>query len=333
MITKSQHVQNDIIRKKKGHVFIDPRNRNKVIVKRPHYKEFINAILPYVDVAIWTSMTSDNGSEALYKMFTPEEVHQNFQFLWYQEHCMKTIRYKYKDVFLKPLQKVYDIGLRTRYTPAQVLLVDDSPYKCCRNHHFTSLHPETFRGDIADRFLLDSLLPVIMQLSVARDVRLFVKHQEPKWSSDNMARDRAGELWQRLQRAGYIFKEPKPPPYCILHVSAYERTIDDMAMLVSLLDKPEDLSTLTSEEIEAFSSRLGYNPNDQLVPEGRIGFLKYIRARADRGHLSNSIPSTRECRGLNQALRRNPMAVDTTCTNKMCGKCSHVTYPVSYSKG
>ena len=115
-----------------------------------------------------------------------------------------------------------------------------------------------------------------------------------------------------------------------MDVYASERTIDDMGMLVSLLDKPEDLSTLTSEEIEAVSSRLGYDPNDQFVPKGRIGFLKYLQAQVDRGHLSNLIPLTQECRDLNQALWRDPRVVDITCTNKTCRKFSHVTYVVSY---
>ena len=75
---------------------------------------------------------------------------------------------------LKDLQKVKEI--LKDIDLSLTLLIDDSPEKNLLNDEFSAIHPQTWTGDLNDKFLMNTMLPWLKNmfssnLSVAEYVR------------------------------------------------------------------------------------------------------------------------------------------------------------------
>jgi hypothetical protein len=83
-----------------------------------------------------------------------------------------------KELYLKSIQKYLFSGFRGRYCAENTVVVDDSPMKHVLNLSENVILPEswTFVGaSESDSFLMDTLLPWVLQLHVNQDqgIRMF----------------------------------------------------------------------------------------------------------------------------------------------------------------
>jgi hypothetical protein len=82
------------------------------------------------------------------------------------------VKFTYKPVFLKVLRKELFFGFNGRYAEDNTIIVDGSPPKHVLNPSENVILPEawTFAGaSQVDTFLMDTLLPWILQLHINRE--------------------------------------------------------------------------------------------------------------------------------------------------------------------
>jgi hypothetical protein len=119
-----------------------------------------------------------------------------------------------KPVFLKVLQKELFFGFNGRYAKDNTIIVDDSPPKHMLNPFENVILPEawTFTGiGQADTFLMDTLLPWILQLHMNREqgIRAFQNVNQigcPMMCDDPFDLE-YGDLMQAIKDDGYIQKK------------------------------------------------------------------------------------------------------------------------------
>lgn len=84
-------------------------------------------------------------------VFGPGQGKRACRFIWDQKRCKRAGKHpenRHKPLFLKPIAAI--LGECPEIPADQVLLIDDSPYKCVRNPPHTAIHPPTWDPDQAD---------------------------------------------------------------------------------------------------------------------------------------------------------------------------------------
>jgi len=120
------------------------------VTKRPHLDVFLEAVLAWFDLAVWTSSGEDYAKATVSKLF---EDPSSLNFVWASSRCTQAYDQDTLEAYaLKDLKKVKRKG----YPLERVLLIDDSPEKA-RRQYGNHLHLRPFQGDPHDRELLDVL--------------------------------------------------------------------------------------------------------------------------------------------------------------------------------
>lgn len=136
------------------------------VYKRPFLNEFLDTVLEWFDVAVWSSAPS-------YVQGVTERLFMNLgtlRFAWSNERC--TRRYDpelLEEYWVKDLRKVRRAG----YALERVVVLDDTPAKLER-HYGNHLRLRPFMGERDDREL-QLVLPFLKWLRTVENVRLVEK--------------------------------------------------------------------------------------------------------------------------------------------------------------
>ncbi len=99
-----------------------------MVYKRPYVEEFIKFCVQHFKVAVWTSSTRSYAEEIVEALF-PENY--PLEFVFARDRCVRRFNPEYQDhYFIKDLRKVKSKG----YTLEQIIMLDDTPSKLCRNY-------------------------------------------------------------------------------------------------------------------------------------------------------------------------------------------------------
>ncbi|XP_078179408.1 ATP-dependent RNA helicase dbp2-like isoform X2 [Carex rostrata] len=160
--------------------------RGKSVFKRPFCTDFLQFCFTNFEVGIWSSRNKNNLQKAI--NYVLGDLKNMLLFCWDQSKCtipnLKSKENQDKPVFFKELQKLWDNqepGLpwkRGRFTKANTLLVDDSPYKALLNPLFTAIFPNpySFKNKEDKSLGVGGALRMYLELvATAEDVQCFVK--------------------------------------------------------------------------------------------------------------------------------------------------------------
>jgi hypothetical protein len=105
-------------------------------------------------VDVWSSARKGNVNQVVKFLFNSAK--QQPAFVWHQEHCtnigISHPQSRYKPVFLKELLKLWrkvDRQLswaKGVYSPINIILIDDFPYKASRNPPHTAIFPQPYKA-------------------------------------------------------------------------------------------------------------------------------------------------------------------------------------------
>lgn len=330
LLVSSEYVGKDDVRKKEllsqGHV-TDGRFMYFV---RPGMHRFLELLFGVFDVGLWTCAKKRKATDTMNAIFTQEE-RSKFKFLYNQSHAKYTgIMNPYKTsgespVYVKPLSLLYG-SPNTPFNESNTLLIDDSPYKAILNPPNTSLFAPTFSIENVkdDDFLLCLLWPVLEKLQYARDVRIFLSHNEPWWSRNLALLDRKNfpKIYEGivLSCKEDIRRIPQRnlKPFSVLDVSPFElpwAVVD----LVNSIGSP--VSSLNDEVVADLVFDLGSGCGGVPVPDPRKFLEDVFRIRDTTLHFKYRMPFPDSCLA-DRSL--DPMGLKGTCTNRACGRCGPV---------
>jgi carboxy-terminal domain RNA polymerase II polypeptide A small phosphatase len=116
---------------------------NLFVYKRPFVDEFLQTVVPFFNLAVWSSGTDDYVEYLAQNIIVP---HTNPIFVWGRSRCtqrrsMGTGEY----YFVKRLTKLRRMG----YPINKMIIVDDSPEKCQCNFG-NAIYVPPFLGSTAD---------------------------------------------------------------------------------------------------------------------------------------------------------------------------------------
>jgi RNA polymerase II subunit A small phosphatase-like protein len=137
------------------------------VTKRPFLDEFINRVVDWFDVAIWTAATDDYAQEIIQQVFP--DPHQ-LKFIWSRKRCALRFDYEKGDYYwVKDLKKVKRLG----YELEKVLVIEDEPRSTKRNYGNLIL-TSPFDGNLHDKEL-KTLLYFLEWISKVENVRRIEK--------------------------------------------------------------------------------------------------------------------------------------------------------------
>ena len=143
-----------------------------VAYRRPHLHKFIEAVLGWFDVAVWSSSTADYAAIVTANVFSTSAASK---FVWARDRCTRRFNPEtWQEDWIKDLRKVKRHG----YPLERILAIDDSPEKLQR-HYGNHIRVMPFVGDPAD-CELESLLPFLDWIRSVENVRTVEKR---KWRS------------------------------------------------------------------------------------------------------------------------------------------------------
>lgn len=124
---------------------------NYSVYLRPYVREFIERVLQWFNIAVWTSSTEDYASAMIARLFPDPS---RLMFAWASNRCTRKLDPEMQDYFwVKDFKKLKRLG----YDLDRVLVIDDSPEKHVRNYgNLIKVAP--FTGNPADRELSQLLI-------------------------------------------------------------------------------------------------------------------------------------------------------------------------------
>ncbi|MGE5192644.1 MAG: NIF family HAD-type phosphatase [Deltaproteobacteria bacterium] len=145
----------------------DFRIAHYAVYVRPHAREFIDSVLQWFDVAVWTSAGEEYAALMVARLFPdPSAV----RFVWGSNRCTRRFNPEtYEQYWIKDFKKLKRIG----YDLCRVLVIDDSTEKHTRNYgNLIRVFP--FTGDQGDRELAN-LLPYLASIRDEENYRTIEK--------------------------------------------------------------------------------------------------------------------------------------------------------------
>jgi TFIIF-interacting CTD phosphatase-like protein len=140
------------------------------IYKRPHLAEFLATVSDWFDLAIWSSGGADYVTAIAERICPPGSC---WKFIWGRERCTPRTYFNCKFVeYVKDLKKVKRLG----YNLNQILFVDDTESKLCRNFG-NAIYVRPFFGDADD----SELLPLCRYLASIREVENYRAIEKRYW--------------------------------------------------------------------------------------------------------------------------------------------------------
>lgn len=131
-------------KKKNLSVFADfVTSKNILVFYRPYAKEFLKYVFRAYDVGVWSSMTKKNTFDILENLLTREQ-RASLKLVLTQENCRHDGEYiGNKPIFYKEFDKLCTLK-NLRVYKKNIIIIDDSAYKCRYNPPNTSIHPTRF---------------------------------------------------------------------------------------------------------------------------------------------------------------------------------------------
>ena len=128
------------------------------------------------NVAVWSNAKEDNFFSMVRCLITKTGKELPFFALWGQEACITCKKRRFNrpyqpnvEAMFKPLAK---LSKAHGCDPRRMIIIDDSPYKCCVTPSSNCLFPPSFDiNNKNDNSLMEELLPYLLQLDDAKDVR------------------------------------------------------------------------------------------------------------------------------------------------------------------
>lgn len=166
----------------------------KILCLRRGMRQFIANYFENFNVGIWSCSMKHNLYDILHAIF-PNDM-EKFVFVRTQKHNLKTgISYEsprttkkecmdrmFQDIWKVSVGNQEDHSKTSKYNDSNTVIVDNTTHKCIFNPKFISLFFFSFYEKWQNNFLLDSLWRVLKKLTLARDVRFFLRENTPKWS-------------------------------------------------------------------------------------------------------------------------------------------------------
>ena len=136
---------------------------------RPFLREFLEAVVLWFDVAVWSSGSDPYVHAIAERIFPSTAV---LQFVWSRDRCTQRFDPEKQDHYwAKNLEKVKRKG----FTLARVLVIDDSP-EALADHYGNHLKLQRFEGQANDSELRD-VLPFLKWLSGIENLRSVEKRR------------------------------------------------------------------------------------------------------------------------------------------------------------
>lgn len=137
------------------------------VYRRPHLNEFLSAVEPLFDLAVWSSSSPDYAV-SIVSTVLPAGLH--LKFVWGRERCVQRFdREQQTAYYVKDLKKVE----RQEYDLNRILIADDTPQKCERNYG-NAIYVRPFFGDPNDTEL-EQLARYLKSLASFKNVRSIEK--------------------------------------------------------------------------------------------------------------------------------------------------------------
>ena len=149
---------------------------NRYCVLRPGCIKFLEALLERFNVGIWSNAKDENVLSMVRRLISKAGKMLPLFVIWGQGGCHTYSKRKVTrpdqpnvEAMFKPLSK---LSLIFKCDSRRTIIIDDSPYKCCVTPPNNSIFPPTFDIDNKnDNILMEELLPYLIQLDGAEDVR------------------------------------------------------------------------------------------------------------------------------------------------------------------
>lgn len=144
--------------------------------KRPHLDRFLVYALEHFDVAVWTSAGERYAADVIKAIFPDPTV---LQFAWSAARCSQRYDAETQTYYhgTKPLTKVRR-QYSSRWPVAQILAVDDSPYKWAESYG-NYIPISEWTGDEED----SELLALIEYLETLRELPDLRRIEKRSWRS------------------------------------------------------------------------------------------------------------------------------------------------------
>lgn len=297
---------------------------------RPGLHSFLELLFKSFDVGIWTCAKERKTADIMTTVFTKEERNQ-FVFVYDQSNTAKLASpHPYKKagdspIFIKHLPSLYSVY--DSYHAKNTLLIDDSPYKTYLNPPFTSLFPPSLAtGEVEsqeDVFLMGMLWPVLEKLRDARDLQLFLKHNEPWWSRGKARFEKKEfpDIYTIIKReCGDLQRKvsAKPMmPYNVLEVSRYELPWD----VIQSVREMGPVSEMTDSTVLDFAFDLGSGCDSErtdTVSDPRLFLEHIVHVRETTTHFEHVFPCIDSCTADSLV---DADGSSGTCFNKACIVC------------
>ena len=180
-------------------------NRKIIIPRRSIHKFFEFCFFNY-DVAIWSCLQKKNLFPILEGVLSEMEM-KSLVFIFHQEQALDLGYQKNsnKPIFLKPLSLVTE--RYPKYREENILIIDDSPYKCALNPFYSSLHPSPYTGDQSENFLFEDLIPLLRYIHDQREsVHARLMKIYPNWSLRMVKESRKvhKDIWELLSSKNLV---------------------------------------------------------------------------------------------------------------------------------
>ena len=291
--------------------FLDEDDKKLVLLLHPR-KEleiFLEKIFSIYDVAIWGSGSHKRVVQNISFIMTRDQI-SKLKFCFSDIQAKKIESHK-KNLSFKCLSTIWRSF--PCYDQSNTLLIEPFAYKTVQNPFWTALYPQAFLIEAQENiFLMKILYPVLLDISSATHVRLYLRQNSPKWSSDHYYRFLHSPLFRDLIRQKLI----KPFEDDILDV-----TYNDLLRI-----KTSELTYIQKAVIQKYEMEKDIAEDDLRSVGKEMKFSKYSTCPLDhirdymnmilKQHSSIIGKSLLECTkyaDIDDATR--------TCTNSHCQMC------------
>ena len=214
--------------------------RELFIRQFPQLQTFITSLPSNFEIGIWSSTFSTSTCTAVCReVFGGRNI-----FAWSIREAKKTIicRSDSLPVYLKPLSLIHETY--PHYSSSNIVFIDNDFLSLVCNPYHTYLCPPCM-NDVrfvtsisCQTFLLDILLPYLLLLGDAWDIRCFIQSCHPRWSSSTIENAQLTHAYKSLVRRFYrpCKSENKIPKYPFTILSPLEISHEDQVNIMRLAD-------------------------------------------------------------------------------------------------